>query len=727
MNVKGLETLHLKTENTQLSLVVLETGHVVLAYLGKKIPTTDLSYLISEIPRASYLADADRIKDYKLEQMPLIYPGFGNPDLGLPAHQEVYGDGSRISDFRYLSHRYESEKEEIKGLPFSCSSNVRYLVVVLEDTLTKNQLYLKFTAFIEQDVFSQSVEYHNLSGQPVVLQELSSLHLSLLTDQWNLITLNGAWGRENQLNRRPLTQGFQGTESRRGASGHGQNPFVALASPQATEQVGEVIGTALIYSGNFKATAEVDMHQNTRLQLGIHPFEFSWELLPGKSFQSPEAVFLYTDQGLNQLSQLFHRFVQDCVIQSPLKQQERPIIINNWEATYFDYDREKLLSLAGEAAEVGAELFVLDDGWFGNREDETSSLGDWYPNEEKLGGDLLALISDIHQLGLKFGLWLEPEMISENSQLYRQHPDWAIQVPNRKPQSVRHQYVLDLTKNDVQNYLIQTIDELLVNHPIDYIKWDMNRNITDNYSSTLSPERQPEFSHRYILGLYHVLEEITKRHPKVLFESCAGGGGRFDLGMLYYTPQIWTSDDTDPIARLSIQQGTSLIYPPVTMGGHISASPNHQVGRYTPLASRAAVAQQGNFGLELDLMKLTATEKQKLSAIIAQYKKDRQTLQFGRQIRLAVYDPKNEVAWQKINDQTGASIVTHINCLSKPNTIPKRLKLLGLEPHAHYQIDRVVRTGAELMSIGLAVPRPSEDFFATQWRLEKIKKEQPLC
>ena len=728
MNIKARHTLQLTTEKTQLNLVVLETGHVIWGYLGRRFSDAadesgpELDYVAHEIARASYMADTDNIKDYKLEQLPLLYPAYGNTDLGMPAHSERFPDGSRVSDFRYESHCYVKEKPILDGLPSAFADVSQTLIVSLKETISGDSLQIILTAYPEYDVYTQSVSYHRKDQGSLKLEELTSLNLSFLRDDFDLLTLSGAWGRENEICRRALVQGVQGLESRRGASGHGQNSFFCLCDPEVTEDHGDLVAGTLLYSGNFKVLAQVDMHQNTRVQLGIQPDNFSWHLEEGESFTTPEAVFMSCTDGLDQMSRRFHRFFSECVIRSSWKKRQRPVLINNWEATYFDFDKQTLCDLAEAAVEVGVELFVLDDGWFGQRNDDTSSLGDWFPNVEKLGGSLQDFIHSIKKKGLLFGLWLEPEMISENSRLYQEHPDWVIQVPGRNPQAVRNQFVLDLSRSEIQDYLISILDTLLTENDIDYIKWDMNRNLTDLYSPTLTPDRQLEISHRYILGLYRILEEITHRHPQVLFESCAGGGGRFDGGMLFYMPQIWTSDDTDAIARLNIQKGTALVYPPAAMGCHISAVPNHQVGRITSMETRNAVAQQGNFGLELNLLTLSEAEKAKCKELIAVYKENRQILQFGEQSRLKVYDEVNEAAWQKIGSD-GEVIVTHINILNKPNTVPKRLRLKHLDFQQRYRINGDdIRSGGELMQIGLMIPPTVEDFVAVTWTLHPLSE-----
>jgi alpha-galactosidase len=715
------QTIHLMTDHSQLSLQVLPSGHVVLAYFGEKIGEHDFSYLTEDLQHASYLADTDGEKGFKLEQLPLVYGSFGNPDMRTPAHQETLADGSRLSDFRYHTHYFCEKKARLAGLPQATAAQSKNLVVELLDEVTRNCINLQISAFPKYDVFTQAVTYYNHSTTAVTLTSLQSLQLSFLRDDLDLVTLSGAWGRENEVHRRRLVQGVQGVDSKRGASGHGQNPFIAVMDQTTTENQGLVYAATLLYSGNFQALAEVDMHQNVQVQLGINPFEFSWNLAPGEHFTTPEAVFLTTEKGLNDMSQHFHRFLQDCVIRSPLKNQVRPVLLNNWEATYFDFNEQKLVSLAKEASRLGIELFVLDDGWFGQRNDETSSLGDWVPNHHKLGGSLQKLIQTIQSFNLDFGLCVEPEMVSPNSDLYRSHPEWAVHVPNRQPQLVRQQLVLDLSQTAVQDYLIATLDKLLSENDIAYIKWDMNRNLTDSFSQSLPAERQREFAHRYILGLYRILESVTQAHPNVLFESCAGGGGRFDAGMLYYMPQTWTSDDTDAIARLAIQKGTSLLYPPVCMGCHVSAVPNHQVGRVTPLHTRTAIAAQGNLGYELDLLHVSETEKQTIKHDISLYKKQRGLLQFGKQYRLPVYDATNQVAWLKISADATRAIVTVVNSLARANTVQKRLKLVGLAPEKRYQVDgKWVRSGKELMQIGLQIPKPTHDFEATQWYFEEV-------
>ncbi|ENZ6558351.1 alpha-galactosidase [Enterococcus faecium] len=718
---QATQQFHLFSQNDQFTLGILPSGHVAFYYFGEKLGNVDLSYVVTEIQRASYLADTDCIKDFKLEQLPLAYPAFGNPDLRTPAFEVELADGSRLSDLRYQKHQIATKKE-IAGLPTTLHESAQSLQLVLYDRVAQMEVTLIISVFPEHDVFTQHVRIENQGTTEVQIERCMSVNLDFLSDNYDLLTLGGAWGRETHLNRRKVTQGFQGVDSKRGASGHGQNPFIGLLAPDCQENQGELYGLNLVYSGNFLASAEVDMHQNTRLQIGINPFAFSWDLAPEAYFETPEVVMVHACGGLNELSLRYHRFYQECLLPKKFAEKERPILMNNWEATYFDFDKEKILALATAGKELGMELFVLDDGWFAQRNNDDSSLGDWTPNEEKLGGSLAELIQAIRHLGLDFGLWIEPEMVSPKSHLFQAHPDWIISVAKREPQQVRHQYVLDLSRVEVQDYLIEVLTKLLTENQISYVKWDMNRNITDVGSRGLSPNHQQELGHRYIVGLYRILATITERFPELLLETCAGGGGRFDPGMLAYSAQIWTSDDTDAIERLAIQEGTSLLYPQATMSCHVSAVPNHQVGRITSLQTRGIVAQQGNFGYELDLLALSEAEKAEISRQIHEYKVYRQTMQLGHLVRLAVYDATNEHGWQQEDEDY--LILNHVFVLAKANTVPKRLKAINLEKNARYQLVDSQRcfTGAELMSIGLSIPKPTTDFASTRWILRKIEE-----
>lgn len=714
-------TFHIQVKHTSLVLHVLPTGHVTIVYWGKRLESKSLAYVIQDIGRASYISDTDGIKDFKLEQLPQAMPTFGNSDLRTPALELEYTDGSRITNLRYKEFKVYSGKEHLPGLPtITSAEGVETVEILLEDCVQQLIVKLVFSAFYDYDAITQSIVVTNLSEKNVTIEKVVSSTIDFLEADYDVCYLSGAWGREAHRQVRPLSQGTFLLDSKRGASGHGQNPFIALADKQANENNGFIYSMNMVYSGNFQAIAEVDMHQNTRMQIGINPFDFAWQLAPQHSFYTPETVLIYSDQGYNQLSSTYHRFYRECLMKSSHAEKVRPVLINNWEATYFDFDKAKLLSLAKEAADCGMELFVLDDGWFGNRADTTTSLGDWRPNHQKLGGSLSELIEEIQQLGLQFGLWVEPEMVSPNSDLYRAHPDWIIQVVGRKPQLARNQYVLDLANPAVQDYLISELSALLEKEKIAYIKWDMNRNITDSGSNCLAAAKQKELSHRYVLGLYHVLEALTEKFPEVLFESCAGGGGRYDPGMLYYMPQTWTSDDTDAIERLPIQSGTSLIYPPISMGCHVSAVPNHQVGRITSMDTRGIVAMQGNLGYELDLTQLTAEEKQLVKEQVAHYKEIREIVQLGQLIRLTEVENQNQYAWLYRSKDATSFLVSFVQVLAKANTVPKRLKLTGLDDKAYYQVGERICSGSELMNIGLKLEKPTADYAGQQWLIKKV-------
>ncbi|ERL65088.1 alpha-galactosidase [Schleiferilactobacillus shenzhenensis] len=710
------------TAHSQMTLGVTASGHLVCLYLGARLSSQpSFQHLLTDLTHVSYLTDTDGIHDFRLEQLPIAYPAFGYPDLREPAVVVADETGSRITDLRFEHRTALARKPAISGLPSAQADEAtKSWAYSLRDQALGLTVTLIISADVDHDVFTQHVVYTNKGPHALTIERAFSFNWDFLSDQYTMLDLTGAWSRETHLQMVPLHQGTQGVDSKRGASGHGQNPFIALAVPGTNWQQGQVIGVNLVYSGNFTAQATVDMHQNTRLQIGLNPFNFSWQLGPHRTFKTPEAVIVAATHGLNELSARYHEFYLDNLMRPAIARMPRPIVINNWEATYFDFDRTKLLALARQAQAVGAEMFVLDDGWFGHRDDDTTSLGDWVPNTTKLGGSLNSLIHAINGIGLHFGLWVEPEMVSLDSDLYRDHPDWIIADRKHQPQLTRSQYVLDLSRPEVQNYLMQTLDDLVSNHPIDYLKWDMNRNITDAYTATLPPRRQGEFEHRYLLGLYRILNTLVTKHPQLLIEGCAGGGGRFDAGMLAYCSTIWTSDDTDAIARLPIQAGTSLLYPAAAMSCHVSAVPNEQVGRSTPLNTRGLVAEQGALGYELDLTQLGDDELDAIKDQIGVYKALRDVLQFGQFTRLPVANPANEWAWSK--QVPDCVVVDRVTVLAQPNTVTKRQRLVGLPTNAVYRERNSGRLYAAdfLMAVGLPVAQPHHDYAAQRWVLERV-------
>lgn len=717
---------NIESKNTSYILNVLETGHIAHLYWGRKINSNKIDYLIKKRQCGSFLADLDNIDDFHLEAVPQEYPSYGNPDLRSPAIQIKLSNGTTVTDFRYDSHKIFKGKNKLQGLPATYVKNdieAETLEITLNDSLANLKLILSYTVFEEYDAITRNVKVINDSNEEIDILRVLSANVDFNHSEFDFIQLSGAWARERHIVRTPLRSGGQCVESRRGASSHAQNPFMALVSHEANEDVGDVYGFNLIYSGNFLANVEVDMHNNSRAQIGINPFDFTWNLESKQEFQTPEVVMAYSPNGLTGMSHIYHDLYRERLARGSYRDKERPILINNWEATYFDFDNEKIKEIAKEASDLGIELFVLDDGWFGERNSDDSSLGDWFVNENKIKCGLNSLVKDINDLGMKFGLWFEPEMISPNSNLYREHPDWCIHIENRTRSLARKQLVLDLSRDEVCDAVIKMITDVLKSAPISYVKWDMNRNITELGSPAWPPKKQKELAHRYMLGLYKILENITSNFPDILFESCSGGGGRFDGGMLYYMPQTWTSDDTDAIERLKIQEGTSLVYPSISMGSHVSAVPNHQVNRITPLSTRGIVAMAGSFGYELDVTKMTDIEKEEVKKQIELYKSIRKVVQFGDLYRLKSPFKSNEVSWMTLSKDKEFAIVSYVKQYSEVNKIPGRLKLKALDENSLYEIieTKEVFGGDELMYIGLEIGELIGDYVSKMWTLKKCK------
>ena len=661
-----------------------------------------------------------------LEMTPQEYPGYGSTDLRTPAVELQFSDGTSATDFRYESHNIYVGKNKLNNLPATYvedENEAMTLELTLVDSLKNVKLILSYSVFEEFDAITRSVKIINESNEDVNINRVLSANVDFRDSDYELLQLSGAWARERHIIRKEIRSGSQSIESRRGSSSHAQNPFMALVRKDTTEQHGEVYGFSLIYSGNFLANVEVDMYENARVQIGINPFDFTWLLKSKEEFTAPEAVLVYSNEGLTGMSHIYNCLYGKRLCKGKYRDEVRPILINNWEATYFDFNETKIKEIAREATNLGMELFVLDDGWFGKRDDDNSSLGDWFVNEEKLKGGLNQLATEINEMGLQFGLWFEPEMVSPISELYKEHPDWCIHIPGRNRSEARRQLILDYSREDVCNYIIEKISEVLSSAPISYVKWDMNRNMSEIGSAKLPANRQREVAHRYILGLYKVLEEITTRFPDVLFESCSGGGGRFDPGMLYYMPQTWTSDNTDAIERLKIQFGTSMVYPNASIGCHVSAVPNHQVDRITPIETRGVVAMSGNFGYELDITKLPESEKEIIKEQVKLYKEIRETIQFGKCYRLSSPFENNDIAWMFISKDCEEIIVSFVRTLAKPNSKFISLKLVGLDESLKYEIlgENIIVGGDELMNIGLNVPELKGDYQAKMWRLKKVK------
>ena len=720
------KTFNLSTSKTSYVLKVLGSNHVAHVYWGKKIKAKNLDYLLRSKNWGSFLTNTDNIDDFMLEMTPQEYPGYGSTDLRTPAVELQFSDGTSATDFRYESHNIYAGKNKLNNLPATYvedENEAMTLELTLVDSLKNVKLILSYSVFEEFDAITRSVKIINESNEDVNINRVLSANVDFRDSDYELLQLSGAWARERHIIRKEIRSGSQSIGSRRGSSSHAQNPFMALVRKDTTEQHGEVYGFSLIYSGNFLANVEVDMYENARAQIGINPFDFTWLLKSKEEFTAPEAVLVYSNEGLTGMSHIYNCLYGKRLCKGKYRDEVRPILINNWEATYFDFNETKIKEIAREATNLGMELFVLDDGWFGKRDDDNSSLGDWFVNEEKLKGGLNKLATEINEMGLQFGLWFEPEMVSPISELYKEHPDWCIHIPGRNRSEARRQLILDYSREDVCNYIIEKISEVLSSAPISYVKWDMNRNMSEIGSAKLPANRQREVAHRYILGLYKVLEEITTRFPDVLFESCSGGGGRFDPGMLYYMPQTWTSDNTDAIERLKIQFGTSMVYPNASIGCHVSAVPNHQVDRITPIETRGVVAMSGNFGYELDITKLPESEKEIIKEQVKLYKEIRETIQFGKCYRLSSPFENNDVAWMFISKDCEEIIVSFVRTLAKPNSKFISLKLVGLDESSKYEIlgENIIVGGDELMNIGLNVPELKGDYQAKMWRLKKVK------
>ncbi|MCX7714445.1 MAG: alpha-galactosidase [Clostridia bacterium] len=709
----GQRIFHLQGKDTSYIFKVTEDGYLVHIYWGKKIRSCDISDLIHVQYRVFSTSTGTRDNNFSLDNIMQEYPSYGNTDLRHPAYQVQLENGSTITDLRYVFHKIYQGKPKLEGLPATYAESescVDTLEIELYDQVANLKAILTYSVFKDYDVLVRSVKFINEGTQKLKLLCAMSVSVDFDNSNYELMQLSGSWARERYIYKRKLVFGMQGVESIRGASSPQQNPFIALLGEGASETFGDVYGFNLVYSGNFTAQCEVEQYGTARVLMGINPFDFSWLLEGGESFQTPEAVMVYSDKGIEKMSQSYHKFYKNHLIRK--REELPPILINNWEATYFDFDDEKIISIAEEASKLGIELFVLDDGWFGERNDDTSSLGDWFVNRNKIKDGLDGLAKRINSFGMKFGLWFEPEMVSPKSKLYKEHPDWCIHVPDRHRSLSRHQLILDLTNKDVCDTVVKMLTDVLSSAPISYVKWDMNRHMTEIGSSFLPKGRQRETAHRYMLGLYDIMERLTSAFPKVLFEGCSSGGGRFDPGILYYMPQIWTSDNTDSVERLKIQYGTSIVYPPSSMGSHVSAVPNHITGRVSSLKMRGDVASSGNLGYELDVGILTDTEKDIICKQIDFYKNIRPLVLFGDFYRLISPFEGNDAAWMFVSEDKDEAVVFYFGILSVPNSSVKRLKLRGLDENADYELvgGNVCYGGDRLMYAGINITNIRGDF-----------------
>ena len=655
-----------------------------------------------------------------LDHTPHEYPSHGLGDLREGALSVRQKDGTRSVDLRVTGWEVVDGKPGIPGLPATFGDNAKTLLLHLKDELIGLTVTLSYTLFDDVAGVMRHTELHNASDADLYIERAYSLCLELPDSRYDLITLSGKWAREREMSRRPLVMGEQGVSSLRGATSLFTSNMLFLARPETTEEHGEAIGAALVYSGNFTASVHVDANRCSRVFLGLNGVDFSWKLAPGETFHTPEAVTVYSDAGLDGMSAQFHRVCGSHLVRGKYAKAPRPILLNNWEATYFGFNEEKLLKIARTAADVGVELFVLDDGWFGHRDDDTTSLGDWYVDTRKLPNGLRHLTDQVHAMGLKFGLWFEPEMVSPKSDLYEKHPDWAIHIDGRMPIQQRQQLTLDMSREDVQDYVYECVASHLREDGIDYVKWDMNRHFSNIGSALLPADQQKELPHRYMLGLYRVLEKLIHEFPDVLFESCSSGGGRFDMGMLHYMPQTWTSDNTDALCRCKIQYSTSLVFPPFAMGSHVSAVPNHQTGRITPIETRGNVAMSGCFGYELDLNTLSPEDLEKVRAQVKRIKELRTTLLYGDFHRLISPYEGQDTAWITVSQDKREAVFMFVRAMNQPATPPALVKLRGLDENKVYTIRETGESysGSELMNVGVSVHPGWGDAASISWTLE---------
>lgn len=722
------KTFFLQAGDSTYAIKILDYGYPLHLYWGPTIAPQDLDKLLVFRDRAFSPNPVIEDRTVSLDTQPLEYPVYGTSDYRTPA-LEVFQpvDGSRILDLRYQSHRIAAGKPALEGLPATFvnkAEDAATLTLVLEDKKLGLQMELLYTVFAKYPVITRSARLVNQGAQSLNVRRAlsSSVDFSSSYGGYKFLQLSGAWARERDVIVSPLRPGVQSVDGKRGTSSHQQNPFFALTELGANEEHGQVFGFNLVYSGNFLASVEMDSHNALRAQIGINPFDFDWQLDSGSSFQTPEAVLVFSPNGIGGMSRDLHRFYRSHLLRGEWKDKPRPILVNNWEATYFDFNADKLERIAQAGAEIGLELFVLDDGWFGRRDDDRTSLGDWVVDRKKLPGGLEDLGARINKQGMQFGLWFEPEMISRESDLYRAHPDWCLHVPNRVRSEGRTQLILDVSRVEVREELKRSIGAILRAAPITYVKWDMNRHMTEIGSAALPANRQQETAHRFALGLYELMEYFTTEFPHILFEGCSGGGGRFDPGILYYMPQIWTSDNSDAISRLRIQYGTSLAYPMSALSAHVSVVPNHQIGRVTPFRTRGEVAFTGTFGYELDLSQLSAEDKEEARRQVALYKQVRPLLMNGDLYRLKSPFTSNESAWVVVAADQGEALATQVTILAQPNPSIDFLPLRGLDPKRKYKVagTDAVYGGDLLMNVGLPVQVPTGDFFSQQWHLVAV-------
>lgn len=708
----------LDTRNTSYRIGIAdEEGFVGHIYYGQKIRPQKCDQFLRTCEAPFVPSKNNRERCSFMDTFPTEYSGNGIGDYRESCIAVKTANGSRTVDLKFVDYDIVNGKPGISGLPasFAGEEEVQTLVVHMMDGGCGIDVDLIYSVFEDEDVITRSVSVKNAGDRDIRLTKVYSACIDMDDEDFEMLTLHGSWARERQIERRPIAYGKQSVSSLRGESSHQDHPFMAWMTKGTDQTTGDVYGMHFVYSGNFIAQIEKSQFDSIRAVMGIHSEGFEWWLTPGETFTAPEVVLTYSHDGLGQMTRNLHDFYRCHMIRSRYLHQKRPVLINNWEATYFDFDTDKLLAIAKSAAEHGIEMLVMDDGWFGHRNDDATSLGDWFVNENKIKGGLKHLVDEVNKLGLKFGIWMEPEMISPDSELYRKHPDWAFAVPERTATLSRNQYVLDLSRKEVRDYVYECVHNVISSANIEYVKWDMNRQLTDIGSVEFTEDRQGELAHRYVLGVYELQERLVNDFPDLLLENCSGGDARFDPGMLYYSPQIWCSDDTDAIERLSIQEGTELIYPLSTMGAHVSDCPNHTVGRSTPFMTRAHVALAGTFGYELDITKISEEERAMIPEQVSMYHKYNDLVREGDYYRVASYRENGLYdCWMVVAKDKSEALVTYVQVLGRPNVHSRKIKLLGLDVTAGYRLDGTEKVygGDLLMNAGMLIETMRGDYMS---------------
>lgn len=707
----------LTTAHTTYQMQADAQGYLLHLYYGART-AGEMDYLLNYGDRgfSGNPNSAGNDRTYSLDALPQEYPSLGTGDFRNYALNIENADGSQCCNPVYITHEIEAGKYTLKGLPFvrAEENEAETLKIILEDPVTKVELHLLYGVLEKEDIITRSVIIKNAGKAPVTVKKAQSACLDFLHGDYDLIKFYGRHAMERNMERMPVSHESTRIGSRRGTSSHQYNPGVILAGKNTNEDSGSCYGMLFVYSGNFLVEAEKDQYDQTRIQMGLTDELFAYSLEAGAEFTAPEVILSYTNKGLSRLSQQYHHCIMNHICQGKYVHANRPVLINSWEAAYFDFTGDTIVELAKEAKALGIDMVVMDDGWFGKRNDDNSSLGDWYVNEEKLGGTLTKLIERVNAEGVKFGIWIEPEMVSEDSDLYREHPDWAITIPGRKPVRSRNQLVLDFSRKEVRDEIFKRICAVLDQGNVEYIKWDMNRSLADIYA--------PNVTYDYVLGVYDFLEKLTNRYPDILIEGCSGGGGRFDAGMLYYTPQIWCSDNTDAINRTRIQYGTSFFYPVAAMGSHVSAVPNHQTGRVTSMHTRGVAAMSGTFGYELNPALLNAKEKAEIRAQLAQYREYQELIREGDYYRLSNPFQDNFAAWMVVSDDRSKALVSVIRLTAEANPPAAYVTLKGMEEDAFYREKTTgkVYPGAALMEAGILLPAAVSEYEAYQIELERV-------